>query len=144
MATFTEEFRSLVVTEATLPFSLCKSKIHFFHEWSCYVTFVNYIINLTVPFHWTFCLFLQLHFSAWSRGFDVTFLLCPLMIFNILFMQLELTLTVLRLKILWSLWFLGICFVTNWRNVFAAFVETDLLKGDLNHIMSHVSRFRFF
>ena len=32
--------------------------------------------------------FLQLHFGLWSRGFDVTFLLCPLMIFDILLMQL--------------------------------------------------------
>ena len=27
------------------------------------------------------------------------------------------------------------CFVTNLRNVFSTFIETDLLKGGLNHIM---------
>ena len=79
--------------------------------------------------------FLQLHFGIWSRGFNVTFLLCPIMIFGILLIQLFLTLTALRLKILWSLRLLGKYFVTNWRNVFATFVETDLLKGGLNHIM---------
>ena len=72
--------------------------------------------------------FLQLNSGLWSRGFDVIFLLSSLMIFDILFMQLKLTLTVLRLKFLWSLWLLGKCFVTSWRNVFATFVETDLLK----------------
>ena len=57
---------------------------------------------------------LQLHFCRWSHGFDVTFLLCPLMIFDILFMQLLLTLTVLPLKILWSLWLLVTSIFDDW------------------------------
>ena len=32
-------------------------------------------------------------------------------------------------------WILGKCFVTNWRNVYATLLETDLLRGRLNHIM---------
>ena len=58
--------------------------------------------------------FLQLQFGLSSYGFDVTFLLCPLMIFDILFMQLLLTLTVLPLKILWSLWLLVTSTFDDW------------------------------
>ena len=101
----------------------------------------NCIINLRVPFNWTFYFFYAITFCICSRGFEVTFLLCPLMIFDILFMQLWITLTVLQLKILWSLWLLGKCFVSNWRNVFAAFVETELVKSGLNNILF---RFRLF
>ena len=43
----------------------------------------------------------------------------------------------LLLKILWSLWLLGKSFVTIWRHFFAMFVETDLWKDGLNHIMFH-------
>ena len=60
--------------------------------------------------------------------------------FLTLFMQLWLALTVLRLKILWTLWLFRKCFVINWRNVF----ETDLLKGELNHIMFRFRIFHFF
>ena len=62
-----------------------------FRQWSCNVTFTNYVVNLTVPFHWTFFFFSAIAF--WSLGFDVTFSLCPLMIFDILLVQLQLTLT---------------------------------------------------
>ena len=87
--------------------------------------------------------FLHLHFGLCSPGFGVTFLLCPSMIFDILFMQLQLILTVWWFKILWSLWFLGQCFDTNWRNVFATFAETDLLKGGLSHIFFEFRVFGF-
>ena len=49
--------------------SLSKSKIHFSLR-SCYVTFINEIINLTVPFHWTFFFFSAIAFwylVAWFR-----------------------------------------------------------------------------
>ena len=91
--------------------------------------------------HSTF--FLQFQFSFRSRGFHMTFLLCPLKIFDILFMLLQLTLTVLWLNILWSLWLLGRCFVTNWRNVSRTFVEMDLLKGGFNHVMFCICVFDF-
>ena len=56
------------------------------------------------------------------------------MIFDIFFMELYLTLTLLRLKILWSLLVLGNYCITDWRNVFATFVERGLLKAWVNHI----------
>ena len=31
--------------ETALPFSLCKSKIHLFRQWSCYVKFINYVVT---------------------------------------------------------------------------------------------------
>ena len=34
-------------------------------QWSCYVTFTNYVVNLTVPIHWTFCfILLYIHSSS--------------------------------------------------------------------------------
>ena len=36
----------------------------FFQQWSCYVRFLNYVVNLTVPFHWTFCFFSAI--AVWS------------------------------------------------------------------------------
>ena len=36
--------------ETALLFSLCKSKIHFFWQWSCYITFRNCVINLIALF----------------------------------------------------------------------------------------------
>ena len=61
--------------------SVLSPQVHytFFWQWTCYVTFIKYVINLIVPFHWAFCFFLQLHFGLWTHGFDVTFLLNPLM-----------------------------------------------------------------
>ena len=53
-----------MVIETALPFSLCKSKTHFFRQWSCYVTFIKYVVNLTVSFHRTFCFFSAVAF--WS------------------------------------------------------------------------------
>ena len=50
--------------ETALPFSLCKSKIHLFRQWSCYVTFINYVVNLTVPLHRSFSFFSTIAF--WS------------------------------------------------------------------------------
>ena len=40
------------------------------------------------PFIGHSAFFLQLHFGIWPPDFDVTFFICPLMIFDILFMQL--------------------------------------------------------
>ena len=49
-----------------------------FQQWSCYVTFVNYVINLTVSFHWTFCFFSAIAF--WSL---VTWFRCDFFIMSL-------------------------------------------------------------
>ena len=67
-----------MVIETALPFSLCKPKIHFFRQWSCYVTFINYVINLTVHFHWTFSFFSAIAF--WSL---VTWFRCDFFIMSL-------------------------------------------------------------
>ena len=78
-----------MVTNATFSMCLSKSKMQF-------LSMVD-VIALTV-LYWTFCFFVQLHFGFWLSGFDVTFLSCPLRIFDILSMQLYLTLTGFLLK----------------------------------------------
>lgn len=52
-----------MVIKGIPPYSLWKPMIHFFQQLSFWVTLVIYIINLTLPFHWSFCIFLQLHFD---------------------------------------------------------------------------------
>ena len=68
----------LEVIETALPFSLCKSKIHFLRQWSCYVTFINYVINLTVPFHWTFFFFFSISFWSLVSWFQCDFFIMSL------------------------------------------------------------------
>ena len=46
------------------------------------------LLTRQFPFNGHSDFLLQLQFGLWSRGFDVTFLLCHLIIFGILFMQL--------------------------------------------------------
>ena len=67
-----------MVIDTALPFSLCKSKIHLFRQWSCYVTFINYIIKKTVPFHWTFYFFSAIAFWFLVTWFWCNFFIMPL------------------------------------------------------------------
>ena len=46
-----------------------------FWQWSCYGTFINYVVNLTVSFHWAFCFFSAIEF--WSL---VTWFRCDIFI----------------------------------------------------------------
>ena len=71
------------------------------------------------------------------------FLLCFLMIMDIFSVQLQLTLMVFLLNILWSLLDRGKCLSINLRKVFPMFVLMFLLKGGLNQIM-FLFLFRFF
>ena len=126
-----------MVTKMALRFSLCKSKVHFFRFWSCYVTFINCIINLTVPFYWTFCFFSAIAFRRL-----VTSLRCDFFYFVPwwILTYYSCNCSWLNLCCIWkcceSLWHLvEKCFVIVWRNVFATSVETDLLKSGLKDIM---------
>ena len=51
---------------ASLRFSLCNSK-SLLSVMVLYVTFVNYIISLTVPFHWTFYFFSAIYFLVFGH-----------------------------------------------------------------------------
>ena len=62
-----------MVVETDLPFSFCESKIHFFRQWSCYVTFMYYIINLKVRSHWAFCFFSAISFWCFDMCFRSDF-----------------------------------------------------------------------
>ena len=53
-----------MVIETALPFSFCKSTIHFFRQWSCYVTFINYVIN-----YWIYCFFSAIAFWSLIKWF---------------------------------------------------------------------------
>ena len=46
-----------------------------FWQWSCYGTFINYVVNLTVSFYWAFCFFSAIEF--WSL---VTWFRCDIFI----------------------------------------------------------------
>ena len=63
------------------------------------------------------------------------FLLCFLMIMDIFSVQLQLTLMVFLLNILWSLLDQGKCLSINLRKVFPMLILMFLLKGGLNQIM---------
>ena len=49
-----------------------------FSIWTCYVTSINYIINLTVPFHWTLCFFSAIAFWRFVTWFQFEFFIMPL------------------------------------------------------------------
>ena len=130
-----------MVIETALPFCLCKSKIHFFLRWSCYFAFINYVINLTVPFHWTFCFF-----SAFAFRSLVTWFRCDIFIMSLNDFQHIVHTTVAYVNCIAIENFVK--FLSSWKmfcyqlkNVFATFVETESLKRGLNHTMF---RFRVF
>ena len=114
----------------------------FFKQWSCYVTFKNYIRNLSFPLHWTFCFFSAIAF--WSL---ITWFRCDFFIMSIDGFWHIVHATVADFN----------CFAVKHFVKFVVFrkmfcyhlkkyhcklcVETDLIKGGLNHI---IFRFRVF
>ena len=77
--------------------------------------------------------------SYWRhRLICVTFLLCFFTICDIFWVQLELTLTVLQLKILCNLFARGKCASFNCKNLFATFIFIFKLKVGLNQVIFRV------
>ena len=108
---------------------------HFFGNDFPYVIFINYVINLTISFYWTFCfIFCNCIFLFGHMAFA-----SPLMIFDKLFRKLQKPLTVLRLKICEVCGFL--------KNVLLPIQAISLqllmkenrefLNGGLNHTIFH-------
>ena len=85
---------------------------------------------------------LQLHSRVSCVSFWTIFFLCPLIICDMFWVQLLLTLTVFLLKILCNLLELGKCFSIKFQNAFATLVDTSKLNGEL--LIIFVSFFLIF
>ena len=87
------------------------------------------------PTEGTICLTLQLHSRVSCVSFWTIFLLCPLIICDMFWVQLWLTLAVFLLKILGNLLEWRRCFPIKFKNIFATLVDTYKLSGGLNKMI---------
>ena len=125
----------MVIMPLFFELSFSQSKIYFFELQVVAVHLYITLSFLQSPLRGQSVLTLQLHSRVSCVSFWTIFLLCPLIICDMFWVQLWLTLAVFLLKILGNLLEWRRCFPIKFKNIFATLVDTYKLSGGLNKMI---------